>query len=194
MVAVGRTLFRDAETRRPVPGMSALYGALLDSSEGRRAFWYLSTGSWAMYEVLTDFLRHNGFPDGPLLLTDWGANERYVIRSGREHKRTSLRRLLADLPGQRVVLIGDSGEGDAEVYEEVARDDPARIAAIVVLDVGEHRAERAEELRTRTADLAEEGIAFHLVADAAGAAEVLADAGLLPHAAIATIRTAQQAR
>jgi phosphatidate phosphatase APP1 len=157
--------------------MAALYSGLAD--HGAAGFVYLSTGPWNLYDLLTEFLQLNDFPSGPLLLTDWGPNERYVMRSGREHKRASLRRLLDAYPDHRFVLVGDSGQGDAEVYAEIARSDPGRVRAIVVIDAGPHLADRAEELTAMAEELRDEGVPFHFVVDAAEAATVLDSLDLL---------------
>lgn len=180
-VAVRRTLVRDARTRRPVPGMPALYRGLERGGDAGSAggFFYLSTGPWNLYDLLVEFFQLQGVPLGSLLLTDWGPNERYVMRSGREHKRGALRRLLQAYPDARFVLVGDSGQGDPEVYAEVAEDHPDRVAAIVLLDVGPHLADRAAELLEEQQRWQEAGVAFHLVPDAAEAARVLAGLGLV---------------
>ena len=118
MVALRRTLFRDAHTRRAVPGMASLYRGLQRGVASKRgttpepAFFYLSTGSWAFYEMLTQFLQLRGYPRGPLFLTDWGPSDRYITRSGEEHKKLALARLREAYPDTRLVLIGDSGQKD----------------------------------------------------------------------------------
>ena len=43
---------------------------------------------------------------------------------------------------------------------------PRQVRAIVILDVGDHMAERAQELVQWQAELDEEGIPFYFVADA----------------------------
>lgn len=180
--AVRRTLFGNARTRRAIPGMAHLYRMLEDGAgDGTPppAFFYLSTGPWALYDVLIDFLDYRGFPNGVLLLTDWAPQERYIARSGREHKRANLRRLFTDYPDTSFVLIGDSGQKDPGTYTEAAREFPDRVRAIVILDVGEHMAERAAELTELAPQLRADGIPFHFVADAGEAARVFADVGLL---------------
>ena len=71
------------------------------------------------------------------------------------------------------MLIGDSGQNDPYVYVEAAREHPRQVRAIVILDVGDHMAERAQELVQWQAELDEEGIPFYFVADAKEAASVM---------------------
>ncbi len=181
MVAIGRTLFRDARTRRPIPGMAPLYQGLAHGIDDQHmpTFFYLSTGPWILYDMLTDFFELNDFPDGVLFLTDWMPQERYVLRSGREHKRKTLRKLVEGYPDSTFVMIGDSGQKDPDSYLEIAREHPDQIRAIVIMDVGEHLAERAAQLTEQAAQLGKEGIPFYFVANAVEAAQVLADVGVL---------------
>lgn len=174
-VAVRQTLLGSASTRREIPGMPALYQGLASGigNKPEPAFYYLSTGPWNLYEMLTEFLDIRGFPRGVLHLTDWGPQERYVMRSGKEHKRLSLARMFAAYPKTKFVLIGDSGQNDPYVYVEAAREHPRQVRAIVILDVGDHMAERAQELVQWQAELDEEGIPFYFVADAKEAASVM---------------------
>jgi phosphatidate phosphatase APP1 len=82
------------------------------------------------------------------------------------YKEPVLRALLSTFP-QRVVLVGDSGERDPEIYALMRREFPDRVAAIFIRDVG------------RSSDASRfEGMV--LFATAADAARVAADRGLLP--------------
>ncbi len=192
VVALRRTLFGQAETREPIPGMAALYQAVQAGprSSGPACFYYLSTGPWNLYDMLTEFLELRGFPAGPLFLTDWGPQERYVTRSGREHKRKSLRRLFDLYPETEFVLIGDSGQKDPDVYVEVARIRPNQVRAIIIIDAGEHVAERAEELRASAPELQSEGVPFFFAEDARDAAEFMLREGLVDRNAPAAVRRA----
>jgi phosphatidate phosphatase APP1 len=192
MVAVKQTLLLNAQTRRAIPGMAALYRAISSGVRNRPApmFLYLSTGPWNLYEMLTDFLNLRGFPKGVLLLTDWGPQERYVMRSGKEHKRLTLARTFVSYPASQFVLIGDSGQNDPNVYVEVARQSPGRVKAIIIVDVGSHMADRAEELLAWQAELSVEGIPFHFVAGAVEAADVLVDLRIIGKDLVSQVRAA----
>jgi phosphatidate phosphatase APP1 len=176
---VTRTLLRDAEERRAIPGMAALYRGLargLPNRAGNRrpepTFFYVSTGSWSFYSLLEQFVELRGFPRGPMFLTDWGPTERYLRRSGAEHKRSAIRRLLEAYPGMQFVLVGDSGQRDPLTYEEMARAFAGHVKLILIRQVGPDDDERNSEVREKAAALRDEGIPIHLVADAAEAAEL----------------------
>lgn len=181
-VAFKNTILSSPDSRRPVPGMATLYQGILEAdsdADCKPSFFYVSTGPWNLYEMITDFLAARGFPKGVMFLTDWGPQDRYVMRSGKEHKRSTLARLFASYPQTAFLLVGDSGQNDPVVYIEAAREFPGRVKAIIILDVGDHMAERADELKAQEPALQAEGVPFHLVADATEAAEVLADYGIV---------------
>lgn len=190
--AVKNTLFGQARTRRAVPGMSTLYRAIEAGMPGvgRAAFFYVSTGPWNLYDMLTDFMQVRGFPAGPLFLTDWGPQERYITRNGSAHKRSTLRRLFDHYPDARFVLIGDAGQKDAENYTLMAKEHPDQVVAIVILDVGlSDRAAEAEEWETVARSA---GVEFRFVADARHAAQVLADLGVIAEAAVTAVAAAYE--
>lgn len=179
LAMVTRTLLRKADQRTAIPGMSTFYRGLcrgVPNHAGNRkpepTFFYVSTGSWSFYPLLQEFVRLRDFPRGPMFLTDWGPTERYLRRSGAEHKRTAIRRLFEAYPNMQFLLIGDSGQRDARTYEEMAREFPGRVKLIVIRQVGADDDERNGELRKRARSLRAEGIPLHLVTDAARAAEL----------------------
>jgi len=59
-------------------------------------------------------------------MTDWGPTNTGWFRSGIEHKRTELRRLMIDLPQITWILFGDDGQHDPHIYGEAARHHAAR--------------------------------------------------------------------
>jgi len=130
-IAAWNTFVLRETARHEVPGMSELYRRFTSSHPGATVV-YLSTGPWNAAPTLRRFLNRYRFPDGPLLLTDWGPSNTGWFRSGREHKRAQLARLAAELPGVRWLLIGDDGQRDPEIYEEFAAHHPAAVQAIVL--------------------------------------------------------------
>ena len=200
LTAVKQALLRDANTRSAVRGMSSLYRGLdrgVAGSSGARkpepAFFYVSTGSWAFYEMLQQFIQLRAFPQGPMFLTDWGPTERYLRRSGAEHKRVAIRRLFESYPDTSFVLIGDSGQRDPLTYEEMAREFPGRVKLILIRQVGDDDDERNTALRSHAETLRDEGIPLHLVSDASSAAEIVRDLGLCDDETLAEVAIEIQA-
>lgn len=125
--------------RQAVPGMARLFQRMLADHPGAPLI-FVSTGAWNTYPMVTRFLRRHGFPDGALLLTDWGPTNTGWFRSGSDHKRNCLRELARDLPNVRWVLVGDDGQHDPELYAEFATLQPEHVRARVIreLSPGEH--------------------------------------------------------
>jgi phosphatidate phosphatase APP1 len=117
--------------RRVVPGMVGLYRRWQAAHPGAPTF-YLSTGAWNVAPAVRRFLGRHGYPPGPLLLTDWGPTKTGWFRSGQEHKRTQLRRLMTEFPDLRWVLVGDDGQHDPQIYSEIAEEFGDRVLAIAV--------------------------------------------------------------
>jgi phosphatidate phosphatase APP1 len=143
------TLSGSAYTRAPFEGTSELYRALALGSSGRgnNPVFYVSKSPWNLYDFLVDFLEHQGLPRGPLLLRDIGLREAPPL----DHKSAALRLLFDTYPSLPFVLVGDSGERDAEIYVETAQRYPGRVRAIYIRDLDGSHADgsSAPELRAR---------------------------------------------
>lgn len=131
MLAAYNSFVLQETARRVVPGMPAMYRSLLAHHPGTPVI-YLSTGAWNSHGTLTRFLRRHGYPGGALLLTDWGPTEDAWFRSGRAHKRAALRRITAEFPHARWLLVGDDGQHDPVLYDEIAAARPDSVAAIAI--------------------------------------------------------------
>jgi len=134
LLAAYHTLVLQEQARSPVPGMAHLYAEILDAHPGAPTV-YVSTGAWNTAGTLRRFLARNGFPEGPLLLTDWGPTNTGWFRSGRDHKRGCLRDLAADFPRIQWLLVGDDGQNDPAIYGEFARAHPDRVRAVAIREL-----------------------------------------------------------
>ncbi|MCV2394635.1 DUF2183 domain-containing protein [Actinotalea sp. M2MS4P-6] len=131
MLAAWNAFVLHEHARRAVPGMPELFRRWQGAHHDPPVF-YLSTGAWNTAPALRRFLQRNGYPPGPLLLTDWGPTNTGWFRSGREHKRQTLRRLMTELPQLSFVLIGDDGQHDPHLYAEAVADHPGRVTAVAI--------------------------------------------------------------
>jgi phosphatidate phosphatase APP1 len=186
-------LFSNAHTRLPFEGVAAFYRALRSGS-GRETnpIFYVSTGPWNLYDLLEDFLEIQGIPAGPIFLKDWGGLKD-VLRGmdHRSHKLGVIRGLMdahADLP---FVLVGDSGQEDAETYAQIAAEYPERILAVYIRDV--RREGRSGIVREIAEEVRALGIPMLLVDDTVAAAEHAASAGLIDAAFLPEVRRDREA-
>jgi len=134
LVAAWNTFVLDEHARIPTPGMAVLYERLVRAHPGAPVI-YLSTGAWNVAPTLARFLGRNLYPEGPILLTDWGPTHDRWFRSGREHKADNLRRLAEEFPGIRWMLIGDDGQHDEELYATFAIEHPDKVAAVAIREL-----------------------------------------------------------
>jgi phosphatidate phosphatase APP1 len=135
---IRQTFTGSALTRAPFPGAPELYR---DLGTGANPIFYVSSSPWNLHAFLLAFLRHRGFPLGPVLLRDLLGTS-----AGREQKHARIREILELHPQLRFVLIGDSGEKDPEIYADIVRTFPGRILAVYIrevrLDPGDGRVEK----------------------------------------------------
>jgi len=52
------------------------------------------------------------------------------------HKKTTITRILSDFPTLSFVLVGDSGEKDLLIYQDIVTNFPNRIKLVLIRDVG----------------------------------------------------------
>lgn len=137
-VAAWNSFVLDEHARSATPGMAVMLDHLMAEHPGSPVI-YLSTGAWNAAPALSRFLARNLYPMGPLLLTDWGPTHDRWFRSGRDHKRRELRRIVQEFPGVRWILIGDDGQHDEALYHEFATVHPENVAAVLIrqLSIGE---------------------------------------------------------
>jgi phosphatidate phosphatase APP1 len=187
------TLLTEVTERTPLPGAAELYRALAAPRSGSRPapVFYLSTSPWNLYELLTRFLVLRGFPGGPLLLTDWGPSRTNLMRvPTQEHKLTLIRALLGQHPALRVVLVGDTGQLDPEIYATVAQETPERVRAVYVRRTVGMSARRAVEVHGLARRVAACGVPMLVVDDSVQIAEHAAGMGLLDVADVRAVRAA----
>jgi len=79
--------------------------------------------------MLDELFNKHDIPIGPvLLLRDWGISWRHPFpRRAQSHKDHMIDLVLKGFPDLPVILIGDSGQHDPEVYAAVVRRHAGRV-------------------------------------------------------------------
>lgn len=160
LLAMSRnTFFNNAYTRLPFAGVSEFYKALQLGRNGKRnnPFFYVSSSPWNLYDLLIDFLDINKIPPGPLLLRDFGLTKS-PMGGHIDHKFKEIENILVTYPTLNFVLIGDSGQEDPKIYQEVIKKYPDRILAVYIRDVQLADREKiainiSEELRAQKVEM-----------------------------------------
>jgi phosphatidate phosphatase APP1 len=138
-----------------------------------------------------DFFTVRRIPLGAFFLLDLGTTRDHIIRpEPREHKLGAIRTILETQPNLPFILIGDSGEGDPEVYLQVVHDFPGRISAIYIRDVAP--SVRDEEIKHIVLQAREAGSEMLLVPDTVAAAVHASEHGFISPDALPAIRQERQ--
>lgn len=189
------TLLRDAASRVPFDAVGVLYRALARGSDGRELnpIFYLSRSGWNLYDLFVDFMNVHDIPPGPMFLRDLAFLEIKSPSLGSAyHKLAHIRDLLQLYPTLPFVLVGDSGQHDAERYRQIAIEYPGRIRAVYLRDVTGRR--RKRELDAIARDLRRRGVPTLLADDTRAFAEHMHGEGLVTDDALADVRTAAAER
>ncbi len=164
------TFLGNAHTRIPFPGVAAFYQALSKGLVGQEnnPFFYVSSSPWNLYDFLRELMTVHNFPQGPLMLRDIGlSREQWIAGSHSEHKLAQIERvfdIIRDIP---FILIGDSGQHDAEIYLQVIRDFPGRVKMVYIRDVDPASHDRVLNIQ---AEIEKLGVEMMLVTDTIEAA------------------------
>lgn len=128
---------------RPVPGMPELYRAWKAAGPTVH-FHVVSAGPWHLHPPLRRFTEEAGYPD-----FTWSMRSIDITHPARlleetvkpdpqrlyDFKVASIRALIKRLPNRRLVLVGDSGERDPEVYATIANEFPGLVDAVFIRNV-----------------------------------------------------------
>lgn len=185
------TFLHNARTRKPLPGVAALYTALQAGTAANACnpLFYVSSSPWNLYDLLDDFLELNAIPEGPIFLRDLGTDQGKFFKStGHGHKLERARELIERMPHLRWVLLGDSGQADAELYAEAAREFGDRIAAVYIRDVDpDSDSPRDAGVDSHIEAIAGTGVPMMRVLNSMAVAEHAASLGLIDGAALPLI-------
>ena len=132
-----------------VPGMAEAYERW--SKSAGVTFHYVSASPWQLYAPLEGFVRSNGFPAGTFSLKSFRWKDRSffdLFKSPEQYKLRTIEPLMERFPARRLVLVGDSGEKDPEIYGMLARKNTNRIAQIFIRNV---TGEKSDSARYRSA-------------------------------------------
>jgi phosphatidate phosphatase APP1 len=186
-------LLNNAYTRLPFAGVSAFYRSLQLGRNGKRnnPFFYVSSSPWNMYDLLHDFLDIHQIPAGPLLLRDLGLEKDKLIKSDHMgHKFKEIENILLTYPELNFVLIGDSGQEDPVIYQEIVKKFPTRILAIYIRDVD--LPDRAQIAVKVSEELKKGKVEMLLVENTVKAAEHAATTGLIFNSEIPAIEAEKE--
>lgn len=129
------TVFKRAVSRKPLDGAAELYHFLHRGPSGKNAnpIFYVSHSPWNLYRYLELFLQTNDFPKGPILLRSMASFKNR--KAEKPHKQHEILNILKTYPNLSFILFGDSGEKDADIYIDIAKENPKQVKAIYLRSV-----------------------------------------------------------
>jgi len=153
--------FTTVEKRKAVTDMQDI----LRKFTGRGAIpVYLSNSEQNLYPLIYRFLRHNGFPDGPLFLRQlrklWDLVMNVKIPPKNTHKVNTLEELIKLFPEKQFVLMGDNTQQDLPIYLSAAEKFGSQIRYIIIRKVVEKKGDKVLIERAR-AILEKNGTVFY---------------------------------
>jgi len=138
-------LLRNTFLREPraVEGMAAAY---MKWQEQGAQFHYVSSSPWQLYPLLSKFIEKEGFPEGTWDLLQFRVKDETffnLFADPVQRKTRIIEGLLTRYPQRKVILVGDTGEKDPEVYGELARKYPNQIVQISLRNVTSEKKDSA---------------------------------------------------
>lgn len=137
-------------TRRPFPGVAEFYRALQQGQPGgdnKNPIFYVSSSAWNMYDLFEKFMDFNHIPCGSILLRDIELSPANLLSFDHEsHKMEQITPILDSLAPLPFILIGDSGQKDPWIYQQLLKDYPDRILAIYIRNINPKDAKRQHDL------------------------------------------------
>ncbi len=125
------TFINNSTTRIAIAGMATLYHTVGPTPMLTPVF-YITSSSWSLYDLMSDFLDLQSFPPGPLLMQKIGMTNNKLLRKGHGHKTSKIETVLRVTKNLRFLLIGDNGQADRQIYHDIASRYPDRIAAVCI--------------------------------------------------------------
>ncbi len=130
-------LAKNAYRRKPVSRMASAYRKLESKNLG---MFYVSNSEANLYPMIHTFLGHQGFPEGPLFLKPYKRWKDLLKPKKKihfsKHKKEKIQEILELFRSKNFILIGDDSQKDAEIYEELANQNPGRIKGIFIRKTG----------------------------------------------------------
>lgn len=120
------------------------------ASEGAHVH-YVSNSPWQVYPALSEFISNMQFPQGSMHLRSVSTQELIRGKPGK-HKLETIPKILQDFPQRKFILVGDSGEIDPEVYQQIYNQYPDQVIKIFIHDVTSQRARNADKLAQEKPD------------------------------------------
>ncbi|MBB5721152.1 phosphatidate phosphatase APP1 [Loktanella ponticola] len=138
------SLTGNALTRNVFPDAVVLMEKLFEN--GRNPIFFVSSSPWNLHGFLDQIFERTGLPRAPKFLRDYGISEtQFITGTHGDHKGRAIDVILTANPALPFILIGDTGQHDAQVYSDAIQRHPERIRHVILRAPG--RGADAEDMR-----------------------------------------------
>lgn len=160
--AYSRKIFEDT-----VEWYRKLAEAFPPGSESR-AFFYVSSSEWNLYEYLNIVFRKNELPEGIFLLSSIKKLNSFFKSEKTIHDGKLIRigRLMNTFPEEKFVLIGDNTQRDPMIYEEIATKYPRQVKAVLIRNRNQNNQNQADEILRKIAQTGTPALQFRTTQEA----------------------------
>lgn len=191
LLAMARATFLgNAASRTPFAGISALYSALVEGVDGdeQNPLVFISRSPWNLYDLFDQFCDLQGIPQGRVFyLRDWGFSREGLSKAkSRGHKFGLIRRILEFDPELPVILIGDSGQKDPEIYHAISTEYPGRLLGAFIRDVTRSE-DRTDSIKALATEVESDGAVLYLASDSLGVAQHAANHSWIAQEAVKSV-------
>jgi phosphatidate phosphatase APP1 len=134
---IRQVMIKNAYRRKAVSKMALTYRMF---EENNFPLFYVSNSEANLYPLIHLFLKHNGFPEGPVFLKQYKKWQELIDRQSINlmvnHKKEKIQNIIDFFSGNDFILIGDDSQQDTDVYTQVASLNPGRIKFIFIRVTG----------------------------------------------------------
>jgi phosphatidate phosphatase APP1 len=144
-------LTKNARSRIPFEGVVNHYqllaatGALENTV---RAFFFVSSSEWNLYDYIVEFAHNNKLPTGIYLLNQMKLFQQLWKTGQNNHATKFMRitRIIEAYPQQKFILLGDDSQEDPNIYSRIVEHFPGKIYCIYLRHVHKSSWERVKKI------------------------------------------------
>lgn len=138
-------------TRLAFPHIAGVYQKF--TKAGYHVF-YVSSSKWYLFGFIKAFLKINEFPQGALFLKAHTARvvsfksvyQRLTGKKNHLHKLQKIKEIIGWWPNLKLILVGDSGQMDAEIYYRLLVEHPDNVMAAYIRAVNHKASDKVGKL------------------------------------------------
>ena len=146
-------MFKNGLQRQRVSQFDQIQNVLLSHLNGEMTpnIFYVSNSEWNLYPMLKNFMEISGLPKGVFQLNKLKIGIRDLIFNTQRaslhgHKYDTLLYLVERFKYHQLILVGDTGQYDPNIYARIIEDHPNRVLGVVLRRSGGKKANERNQI------------------------------------------------